>query len=68
MRKNNRPRRGSTILDWLVVILFFSGIAAITIGLWRLHPSAGMIFLGISLLYVAGCVSFAANTSGKDGK
>lgn len=68
MSNSPKKRRRGIIYEWLIAFLFFCGVAAITVGLWQLHPSAGMIFLGVALLYLAACCSSVANTPGKDGR
>lgn len=67
MENENKKSRTAVILELLVGLLFFCGTAAITIGLWNLHSSVGLIFLGISFLYLASCAS-SVNAPGKEGK
>lgn len=56
----NRKRR-SAAADILVVLLFFCGVALIAAGLWLASPTLCLVFLGISVLYLAACVNTAAN-------
>lgn len=66
--KNNKNRTKTTILDWVVVFLFFCGVALIAAGLWQIWPPVALVFLGIACLYVAGCVSIAAKSPERTDK
>ena len=55
-------KKKTTGTDWIVVILFFLGVALIAVGLWQIWPPIGLVFLGIACLYVAGCCSMAAKS------
>lgn len=46
--------------ELLVMILFFAGLALIAAGLWLIWPPVAMIFGGLAVLYLAGCVDMAA--------
>lgn len=56
----NRKRESSTA-DVLVVFLFFCGVALIAAGLWLASRTLCLVFLGISVLYLAASVNKAAN-------
>lgn len=59
MSKNRK--RGSSAADILVVLLFFCGVALIAAGLWLASRTLCLVFLGISVLYLAASVNKAAN-------
>lgn len=54
-------KRKTSVLDVLVVFLFFCGKALIAAGLWLANRTLCLIFLGISVLYLAACINNAAN-------
>lgn len=56
-----------TVLDLVIVTLFFCGVALIAVGLWQIWPPVALVFLGITCLYVAGCVGKTAKSPRKDG-
>ena len=58
--KNEKKHERSAALDWLVVLLFFCGVALIAAGLWQMWPPIALVFLGLACLYVAGCIGMAA--------
>lgn len=60
-------RKTTTAVDWLIVFLFFIGVVLIAAGLWLFSRPLALVFIGITCLYVAGCVSKAANSPRKDG-
>lgn len=53
-------KRAAILRDLAVLVLFFAGLALIAAGLWHMFPPAAMIFSGLALLYLAGCVNLAA--------
>jgi hypothetical protein len=53
--------------EWLVVLLFFAGVALIAAGLWCIWPPVSLIFIGVAVLYLAMCVSKVAKSPVKDG-
>lgn len=53
--------------EWLVVLLFFAGVALIAAGLWCIWPPVALIFTGATVLYLAMCVSKVAKSPVKDG-
>lgn len=57
----NDKRNEVSVLDWLIVLLFFGGVALIAAGLWQFGRPLALVFLGIACLYVATCVSKTAN-------
>lgn len=57
----NENRKGNTA-DFLVVLLFFCGVALIAAGLWLASRTLCLVFLGTSVLYLAACVNKAANS------
>ena len=65
MKEKNKR---STGLDWLVVILFFCGVALIAAGLWQVSRPLAMIFLGLVALYLAACINNAANSPERTDK
>lgn len=66
--KDNKNSKTSAVLDGFVVFLFFCGVALIAAGLWLFSHALAMVFLGISCLYVAGCVSIAAKSPERTDK
>ena len=64
--KQTPRRRGAAIIGFLVVLMYFIGIALIAAALWMLHPAPGLGFLGLATLYIAACISRV--TGRKDGK
>lgn len=65
---NDKNCRASVILDWVVVFLFFCGVALIAAGLWQIWQPLALVFLGIACVYVAGCVSVAAKSPKRTDK
>lgn len=65
MKDSNKT---AIIMELLVAILFICGIALIAAGLWQVCPPLALVFMGAALLYVAACISNAANSPRKDGK
>ena len=59
---DNKKSNANAGLEWLVVFLFFCGVALIAAGLWHFSSALALVFLGIACLYVAGCVSMAAKS------
>ena len=53
--------------EWLVVLLFFAGVALIAAGLWCIWPPVALVFTGAAVLYLAMCVSKVAKSPVKDG-
>ena len=66
--KNDKNHKEPAALDWLVVLLFFCGVALIAAGLWQIWPPIALVFLGIASWYVAGCVSMAAKSPERTDK
>lgn len=66
--KDNMKSKKNTTLDWLVVFLFFCGVALIAAGLWLFSHALAIVFLGIACLYVAGCVCIAAKSPERTDK
>jgi len=66
--KDNNDSRTSPAREWLVVFLFFFGVALIAAGLWLFSRTLALVFLGIVCLYVAGCVSIAAKSPERTDK
>lgn len=64
--ENNKNRGGGRAGSVLVVLLFFVGVAVIAAGLWLLSHGVSLVFIGCAALYLAGCVSLAADTRRKD--
>lgn len=60
MSKENRQR--SALVDWLVVLLFFCGVALIAAGLRLVSEPLFLVFLGLNVLYLAAGISKAAKT------
>lgn len=58
----NNKRSKLPILDWLIIFLFFGGVALIAVGLWQFSYPLALVFLGIACLYVAACVSKTAKS------
>ena len=58
--KQRNHKLTGALRELLVMILFFAGLALIAAGLWHMFPPAAMIFSGLALLYLAGCVNLAA--------
>lgn len=59
MSKNRNQK--TTAVDLLVVLLFFIGVALIAAGLWLASRTLCLVFLGVSVLYLAACTNKAAN-------
>lgn len=55
------------IVELLVVILFFCGVALIAAGLWLFNIPLALIFMGAAVLYLAACISKSAKSNEKDG-
>lgn len=51
----------AVLRDWLVVILFFAGVALIAAGLWCIWPPVSLIFIGGAVLYLAFCIARLRN-------
>lgn len=64
----NKNNKETAILDWLVVLLFFCGVALIAAGIWQFSRPLALVFLGIACLYLAGCVSMAAKSPERTDK
>lgn len=60
--KDSKSNKAAAILDWLIVLLFFCGMALIAAGLWQIWQPLALVFLGIACLYLAGCVYMAAKS------
>ena len=58
--KDSKNNKAFAILEWLIVLLFFCGVALIAAGLWQIWQPLALVFLGIACWYVAGCVNMAA--------
>lgn len=56
----NRKQKGAAA-DLLVVLLFFCGVALVAAGLWLASRTLCLVFLGISILYLAASINKAAN-------
>lgn len=59
---NESTQKRNLLQDWLILFLFFAGVALIAAGLWQIWPPLAFVFLGIACLYVAGCVNLAAKS------
>ena len=57
-----KDTRKGIAADVLVVFLFLLGVALIAAGLWLASRTLCLVFLGISILYLAACVNKAANS------
>ena len=66
--KNIKNHKTSTALDWLIVFLFFCGVALIAAGLWQIWPPLALVFLGIACWYLAGCTNMAAKSPERTDK
>lgn len=60
--KDSKNNKAADILEWLIVLLFFCGVALIAAGLWQIWQPLALVFLGIACLYLAGCVSMAVKS------
>lgn len=58
--KDSKNNKAFAILEWLIVLLFFCGVALIAAGLWQIWQPLALVFLGIACFYLAGCVSMTA--------
>lgn len=65
---NSNTNKTAAVLDSLIVLLFFCGVALIAVGLWQIWRPLAMVFLGLACLYVAASVNKTANSPRKDGK
>ena len=65
---DNKKHDSNPLLDLLIVLLFFAGVALIAAGLWQIWPPLAFVFLGIACLYVAGCVNLAAKSPERTDK
>lgn len=52
----------AVLRDWLVVLLFFAGVALIAAGLWCIWPPVSLIFIGVAVLYFAFCIARLRNS------
>lgn len=59
---DSKSNKAAVIQEWLIVFLFFCGVALIAAGLWQIWQPLALVFLGIACLYLAGCVSLAAKS------
>lgn len=69
--KNNKPNavkerpsynETAILRDFVVIFLFFAGMALIAVGLWYIWPPLAMVFTGVACLYLARCVSLTAKS------
>ena len=60
--KKPKNNKASAVMEWLIVFLFFCGVALIAAGLWQIWPPLALVFLGIACLYLAGCMSMSAKS------
>lgn len=60
--KDSKNNKAFAILEWLIVLLFFCGVALIAAGLWQIWQPLALVFLGIACFYLAGCVSMTAKS------
>lgn len=60
----NNPKnyKVSAVMEWLIILLFFCGVALIAAGLWQIWQPLALVFLGIACLYLACCVNLAAKS------
>ena len=65
---NFKNNKASAVMEWLIVLLFFCGVALIAAGLWQIWPPMALVFLGIACWYVAGCVNMAAKSPERTDK
>ena len=66
--KNTENTKASAVQDWLIVLLFFCGVALIAAGLWQIWRPLALVFLGIASWYLAGCMSMAAKSPERTDK
>lgn len=58
----------TTILrEFMVLFLFFAGLALIAAGLWHIWPPVALIFIGAVCVYLGRCVHMTAKSPEKDG-
>lgn len=60
--KDSENNKASAIKDWLIVLLFFCGVALIAAGLWQIWQPLALVFLGIACLYLGRCVNMSAKS------
>lgn len=56
-------KKAALLREVAVIILFFAGLALIAAGLWYIWPPVALIFGGVALIYLAGCVNMTAKSS-----
>ena len=66
--KDSKNNKAAAILEWLIVLLFFCGMALIAAGLWQIWRPLMLVFLGIAILYLAGCINTAAKSPERTDK
>ena len=58
--KDTKSTKASAGFGWLIVLLFFCGVALIAAGLWQIWRPLALVFLGIACWYLASCMRMAA--------
>ena len=66
--KDSKNNKAAAILGWLIVLLFFCGVALIAAGLRQIWQPLALVFLGIACLYLADCVNVAAKSPERTDK
>lgn len=60
--KQLNHKKTAVLRELAVIVLFFAGMALIAAGLWHIWPPVAMIFGGLALVYLAGCVNMTAKS------
>lgn len=60
--KDSENNKASSSKDWMIVLLFFCGVALIAAGLWQIWQPLALVFLGIACLYLGCCASMSAKS------
>lgn len=66
--KTSKNNKASAVVDLLVVLLFFCGMALIAVGLWQIWQPVALVFLGIASWYLASCINMSAKSPERTDK